>query len=83
MPNTYYIQIFIEEAGAPLNNGGKSRAGHMWFRISKYDAYGNVIENSIIDAGYTSKGIVNNDDVTYAGKPTCESPRLGNYTRSV
>ncbi|WP_233712903.1 MULTISPECIES: hypothetical protein [unclassified Helicobacter] len=37
--SSYYIQIFIEKAKAPLNNGKKSWAGHMWFKIYAFDEW--------------------------------------------
>ncbi|WP_110558894.1 hypothetical protein [Helicobacter cinaedi] len=73
--SSYYIQIFIEEAGTPLNNGDKSRAGHMWFKIYALDEDSNIIEEK--NAGYTSNGIVNDDNITYQReKAACESQAL-------
>ena len=72
--SNYSIQIFIEEALTPLSNGGKSLAGHMWFQIIE-NKDGKDMEP--ISAGYTSKGIVDNDNITYRRKKsTCESSKL-------
>ena len=46
----------------------------MWFRIYALDKYGNEIER--FDAGYTPKGIVNDDDEAYLGDPACQSSAL-------
>ena len=48
---SYYIQIFIEEAKTPLNDGKKSTMGHMWFRIYALDKNDNEVER--FNAGYT------------------------------
>ena len=74
MSNRYSIQIFIEEALTPLSNGSKSLAGHMWFQITEKNKDGENIET--INAGYTSKGIVDNDDEGYDGDSKCESSKL-------
>ena len=75
MPNKHYIQIFIEEAKTPLSNGNKSKAGYMWFQLSKYDKNNKQV-GKITNAGYTNKGIVNTDNEAYEGSPACESQRL-------
>ena len=85
--NRYYIQIFIEKAltiyyksdGNGIinyNNATKSVAGHMWFRIFIENNDNNVINESIVDAGYTLNGIVNNDAKSYAKEPKCQSKKL-------
>ena len=78
MENKYYIQIFIEKAGTPYlkenSKNDKSVFGHMWFRIYALDKYDNEIER--FDAGYTPKGIVNDDDEAYLGNPACQSSAL-------
>ena len=48
---SYYIQIFIEEAKTPLNDGKKSTMGHMWFSIYALDKNDNEVER--FNAGYT------------------------------
>ena len=82
----YYLQIFIEKAltiyyksdGNVINYNDttKSIAGHMWFRIFIENKGNNVINESIVDAGYTSKGIVDNDAKSYAKEPKCQSQKL-------
>ncbi|TQR53274.1 M23 family metallopeptidase [Campylobacter troglodytis] len=75
---SYYIQIFIEEAGTSyVKDDGtniKSFAGHMWFRIYALDKNGNELEG--FNAGYTQKGIVGDDDKRYLGDAACKSEAL-------
>ena len=85
MAETYYIKIFIEKRGTIHRSEdkktgkikeSKSTAGHMWFKIYATDEKGEIIDSTQLNAGYTKKGIVNDDEVAYLGNSACESQAL-------
>ncbi len=63
----YTLTVNIESAGTGYQGSHPSIAGHMWYRVQAWQD-GQAI--STIDAGYTSHGIVGNDDIKYVGNTT-------------
>ena len=79
MATTYYLKVHIESAGTKHTDSEgvttKSLAGHMWYEIYQKDSNGNIIsgDGKQLNAGYTGKGVVDNDGTAYAGdQPTLQ-----------
>ena len=62
----YTVTVNIESAGTMYQGSYPSIAGHMWYSVQAWQD-GQVISG--INRGYTSHGVVKDDDIKYAGNP--------------
>jgi hypothetical protein len=80
METRYYFRAHIESVGTEYKNEdgsiSKSKTGHMWYEIYEKDSSGNIVEDSVKNAGYTKDGIVTDDGEVYLGDPAFSTSEL-------
>ncbi|MCK9546573.1 MAG: hypothetical protein M0Q25_07685 [Sulfurospirillaceae bacterium] len=81
METTYYLRVHIESAGTEYQKDEnseitKSQAGHVWYQVYEKDNEGSIIDETKMNAGYSLKGIINDDEKAYLGDPAFSTSEL-------